>query len=181
MAKLFIIEDEPRMVVGLRDNFEYEGYEVITAETGSEGIKRALHDSPDLILLDIMFPKVTCVELKTERPFLPVIVLTGRHHPSDEEKGNELGADDYVSRPFSIRELSARVKALLRRDRSIPRKSDVNDPPGDLVESDTLEADSGAAEKARISTVRSVKNSSRNRGEALSLNRPKQKLLAQQL
>jgi DNA-binding response OmpR family regulator len=130
MAKLLIIEDEPRMVVGLRDNFEYEGYEVITAETGSEGIKRALHDSPDLILLDIMFPKITCVELKTERPVLPVIVLTGRHHPSDEEKGNELGADDYVSRPFSIRELSARVKALLLRVRAIPRKSDVNDPPG---------------------------------------------------
>jgi DNA-binding response OmpR family regulator/tRNA A-37 threonylcarbamoyl transferase component Bud32 len=182
MAKLLIIEDEPRIVVGLRDNFEYEGYEVITAETGYEGIKHALNDSPDLILLDVMFPKITCVELKTRRPFLPVIVLTGRHHPSDEEKGNELGADDYVSRPFSMRELSARVKALLRPVHATPRKSDVNDPPSDLVESDTLEADSGASEKARISTVKSVKSFSRNGSEALSPNRPaQQKLLAKQL
>jgi DNA-binding response OmpR family regulator len=83
MAKLLIIEDEPRMVVGLRDNFEYEGYEVITAENDSEGIELALHDSPDLILLDVMFPKITCRELKTKRPTLPVIVLTARYDASD--------------------------------------------------------------------------------------------------
>jgi CheY-like chemotaxis protein/RIO-like serine/threonine protein kinase len=182
MAKLLIIEDEPRMAVGLRDNFEYEGYEVITAENGSEGIKRGLHESPDLILLDVMFPKIICVEIKTKRPTLPVIVLTARYDASDWENGAELGADDCVTKPFSIRELSARVKVLLRRVHSIPRKSDVNDSSGDL-ESKALKSDWWpAAKKARISTLGSAKNSSRNRGDEASLKRlANQNLLALQL
>ena len=170
------------MVVGLRDNFEYEGYEVIAAENGSEGVKLALHDSPDLILLDVMFPKITCGELKTKRPTLPVIVLTARYDASEWENGDELGADDYVTKPFSIRELSARVKVLLRRVYSIPRKSDVNDSPGDL-ESKALKSDSrSAAKKARISTISSAKSSSQNRGDVVSLKcLANQNLLAQQL
>jgi len=167
MAKILIIEDEPRMVVGLRDNFEYEGYEVITAENGSEGIKLGLYGSPDLILLDVMFPQIICVELKTKRPTLPVIVLTARYDATDWKNGDELGADDYVTKPFSIRELSARVKVLLRRVHSIPRASDVND---------------SAAKKARISTMSSAKNCSHNRGDAVGLKRlTKQNLLAGQL
>jgi DNA-binding response OmpR family regulator len=180
MAKLLIIEDEPRMVVGLRDNFEYEGYEVITAENGSEGIKRGLDDSVDLILLDVMFPQIICVELKTKRTILPIIVLTARYDASDWKNGDEFGADDYVTKPFSIRELSARVKALLRRVHSIPRESDVNDSPGDL-ESKAPKSDS-VAKKARISIMSSAKNSSQNRGDAVGLKRlTKQNLLTEQL
>jgi DNA-binding response OmpR family regulator len=182
MAKLLIIEDEPRMVVGLRDNFEYESYEVITAESGSEGIKLALHESPDLILLDVMFPQIICVELKTKRPTLPVIVLTARYDASDWKNGDEFGADDYVTKPFSIRELSARVKVLLHRVHSIPRASDVNHSRGDL-ESKALKSDSRSAAKiARISTMCSAKNSSQNRGDAVSLKRlTEQNLLTEQL
>jgi len=125
MAKLLIIEDEPRMVGGLRDNFEYEGYEVITAEDGSEGLKRALSEVPDLILLDVMLPKISgldvCLDLKAKRPSVPIIMLTARCQVSDRVVGLELGADDYVTKPFSISELSARVKALLRRVRSDPK------------------------------------------------------------
>jgi DNA-binding response OmpR family regulator len=185
MAKLLIIEDEPRMVVGLRDNFEYEGYEVITAEDGSEGIKRALHDSPDLILLDVMLPRISgldvCLELKAKRPCLPIIMLTARCQVLDRVIGLELGADDYVTKPFSIRELSARVKALLRRVHSIAEKRDVSGSPCDL-ESDTLESDSEAAGKARISGLRLVRKFLCNRNDAFNPDRlVKQNVLAERL
>jgi len=132
MAKLLIIEDEPRMVSGLRDNFEYEGYEVITAEDGSEGLKRALSEVPDLILLDVMLPKISgfdvCLNLKAKHPSILIIMLTARFQVSDRVVGLELGADDYVTKPFSISELSARVKALLRRVRSDPKHTQTDGP-----------------------------------------------------
>src|SRR5215467_7037492 len=119
MAKILIVEDEPNMVAGLRDNFEYEGYEVITAEDGVAGLSRALSDSPDLVLLDVMMPQMSgldvCKQLKVKRPSLPIIMLTARGQEIDKVVGLELGADDYVTKPFSIRELVARVKAVLRR------------------------------------------------------------------
>lgn len=98
MAKLLIIEDEPLMVAGLRDNFEYEGYEVITAEDGSKGLKRAVDDAPDLVLLDVMLPKISgldvCLNLKAKRPSIPIIMLTARYQVLDRVVGLELGADD---------------------------------------------------------------------------------------
>ena len=128
MTKILIVEDEPNMVAGLRDNFEYEGYQVITAGDGCEGLDRALADSPDLILLDVMMPKMSgldvCKQLKAKRPSIPVIMLTARGQEVDKVVGLELGADDYVTKPFSIRELLARVKAVLRRARTVPREQD---------------------------------------------------------
>jgi DNA-binding response OmpR family regulator len=117
--KILIVEDEPAMVQGLRDNFEYEGYEVISAADGVDGLERALADNPDLVVLDVMMPRMSgldvCKQLKTKRPGVPIIMLTARGQEIDKVVGLELGADDYVTKPFSIRELMARVKAVLRR------------------------------------------------------------------
>ena len=118
-TRILIVEDEPAMVQGLRDNFEYEGYEVISAEDGAAGLERALSDDPDLVVLDVMMPKLSgldvCKQLKAKKPALPIIMLTARGQEIDKVVGLELGADDYVTKPFSIRELMARVKAVLRR------------------------------------------------------------------
>lgn len=107
------------MVAGLRDNFEFEGYEVLTARDGIEGLERALQESPDLVLLDVMMPRMSglevCRQLRAKRPAIPIIMLTARGQEVDKVVGLELGADDYVTKPFSIRELLARVKAILRR------------------------------------------------------------------
>ena len=118
-TRILIVEDEPAMVAGLRDNFEYEGYEVISAGDGAAGLDSALADNPDLVVLDVMMPRMSgldvCKQLKTKKPSLPIIMLTARGQEIDKVVGLELGADDYVTKPFSIRELMARVKAVLRR------------------------------------------------------------------
>lgn len=119
MAKILIVEDEPNMVAGLRDNFEFEGYQVITAPDGVAGLERALSETPDLVILDVMMPRMSgldvCKQLKAKKPSVPIIMLTARGQEVDKVVGLELGADDYVTKPFSIRELLARVKAVLRR------------------------------------------------------------------
>jgi DNA-binding response OmpR family regulator len=127
-AKILIVEDEPNMVAGLRDNFEYEGYTVITAFDGVEGLQRALDESPDLVLLDVMMPRMSglevCKQLRAKRGSIPIIMLTARGQEVDKVVGLELGADDYVTKPFSIRELLARVKAVLRRTAVVPKEMD---------------------------------------------------------
>src|SRR5687767_6049130 len=119
VSKILIVEDEPDMVLGLKDNFEFEGYEVITASDGVQGLERARASKPDLLILDIMLPKLSglevCKTLRAEGFDKPVIMLTARGQEIDKVVGLELGADDYVTKPFSIRELMARVKAVLRR------------------------------------------------------------------
>ena len=106
------------MVAGLRDNFEYEGYEVISADDGVSGLERALADDPDLVVLDVMMPRMSglevCKQVKAKRPSIPIIMLTARGQEIDKVVGLEFGADDYVTKPFSIRELMARIKAALR-------------------------------------------------------------------
>ncbi|MBV8891446.1 MAG: response regulator transcription factor [Acidobacteria bacterium] len=128
MPKILIVEDEPGMVAGLRDNFEFEGYQVLSAIDGVSGLERALADSPDLVILDVMMPRMSgldvCKQLKARRPAIPIIMLTARGQEVDKVVGLELGADDYVTKPFSIRELLARVKAVLRRAGSLPRDKD---------------------------------------------------------
>src|SRR5208283_1030634 len=127
-SKILIVEDEPHMVAGLRDNFEYEGFQVITAFDGMDGLERALKDSPDLVVLDVMMPRMSgldvCKQLKAKRPSIPIIMLTARGQEVDKVVGLELGADDYVTKPFSIRELLARVKAVLRRAHTLPKEQD---------------------------------------------------------
>ncbi len=119
MHKILIVEDEPSMVLGLRDNLEYEGYEVIAATDGEAGVERALKDKPNLILLDVMLPKKSglevCRQLRSMGIESPIIMLTARGQEIDKVLGLEIGADDYVTKPFSINELLARVRAQLRR------------------------------------------------------------------
>jgi DNA-binding response OmpR family regulator len=126
--KILVVEDEPNMVVGLRDNFEFEGYEVITALDGVEGLQMALEESPDLVVLDVMMPRMSglevCKQLRAQRASIPIIMLTARGQEVDKVVGLELGADDYVTKPFSIRELLARVKAVLRRTSVLPKDLD---------------------------------------------------------
>jgi two-component system alkaline phosphatase synthesis response regulator PhoP len=128
MARILIVEDEPSMVAGLRDNFEYEGYEVITAPDGIAGLESALKEAPDLVILDVMMPRMSgldvCKQLKSKRPSLPIIMLTARGQELDKVVGLELGADDYVTKPFSIRELLARIKAVLRRAPAVPKEQE---------------------------------------------------------
>ena len=118
-SKILIVEDEPDMVLGLKDNFEFEGYEVITATDGESGLERARAVKPDLIVLDVMLPKLSglevCKTLRGEGWDGPILMLTARGQEIDKVVGLELGADDYVTKPFSIRELLARVRAVLRR------------------------------------------------------------------
>jgi two-component system alkaline phosphatase synthesis response regulator PhoP len=128
MPKILIVEDEPGMVAGLRDNFEFEGYQVLSAMDGVSGLERALADTPDLVILDVMMPRMSgldvCKQLKSKRPAIPIIMLTARGQEVDKVVGLELGADDYVTKPFSIRELLARVKAVLRRVESVQKGKD---------------------------------------------------------
>jgi DNA-binding response OmpR family regulator len=119
MSKILIVEDEPDMVLGLKDNFEFEGYEVTTATDGQAGLEKARSLKPDLIVLDVMLPRLSglevCKTLRGEGYEGPILMLTARGQEIDKVVGLELGADDYVTKPFSIRELLARVRAVLRR------------------------------------------------------------------
>ena len=119
MAKVLIIEDEPNMVLGLKDSCEYEGYEVAVARNGKEGLEKATTEKPDIILLDVMLPLMSgidvCRALRTRGIETPILMLTARSQEIDKVIGLEVGADDYVTKPFSIKELLARIRAHLRR------------------------------------------------------------------
>jgi two-component system alkaline phosphatase synthesis response regulator PhoP len=119
LKKVLIIEDEPEMVRGLRHNFEFEGYQVCVARDGEAAINETFHSNPDIILLDVMLPKLSgldvCRHLRTKGITTPIIMLTSRGQETDKVVGLEVGADDYVTKPFSIKELLARVRAHLRR------------------------------------------------------------------
>lgn len=119
MPKLLIVEDEPEMVVALRDNCEFEGFDVVAASDGAAGLEKALSEHPDIILLDVMLPKINgldvCRTLRRRGIRTPIIMLTARGQEPDKVAGLELGADDYVTKPFGIRELMARIRAHLRR------------------------------------------------------------------
>ncbi|MBN1482071.1 DNA-binding response regulator [candidate division KSB1 bacterium] len=119
MDRLLIVEDEVALAEGLKDNFEIEGYEVLVANDGQAGLQLAQIEKPDIIILDVMLPKKSgfdvCKELRNQGNQTPIIMLTARTEEVDRVLGLELGADDYVAKPFSTRELLARVKAVLRR------------------------------------------------------------------
>ena len=124
--KILIIEDEEDLVKGLKLNLVGEGYEVTWAYDGQEGIRKAMEESPDLIILDIMLPKMdgleVCREIRQKKMNIPIIMLTAKGEEVDKVVGLEVGADDYITKPFSIRELLARVKAHLRREKREGKK-----------------------------------------------------------
>ena len=118
--KILIIEDEEDLVKGLKMNLADEGYEIDYSLNGNEGLTKALKSRPDLILLDIMLPGMdgleVCKELRRNNTDVPILILTAKGEEIDKVVGLEMGADDYISKPFSIRELLARIKAHLRRE-----------------------------------------------------------------
>jgi DNA-binding response OmpR family regulator len=117
--RILIIEDEPDLVRGLRDALEFEGFEIVASGVGREGVKLARERVPDLVLLDLMLPDINgftvCEEIRASNPVIPIIMLTARSQETDKIRGLDSGADDYVTKPFSIGELVARIKAIFRR------------------------------------------------------------------
>ena len=118
MKTILIIEDDTSILRGLKDNLEYEGYSVTTETDGKKGLKLALEKEVDLVLLDIMLPNMNgyeiCRKVKKKKPDLPIIMITARGSEVDKVSGLDIGADDYVTKPFSIPELMARIRANFR-------------------------------------------------------------------
>jgi DNA-binding response OmpR family regulator len=123
-SRVLVIEDDASIMLGLRINLEAEGYEVLTAEDGERGLAAARTETPDLVILDVMLPKLNGFQvlqtLRREGLGMPIIVLSARTGEMDKVTGLELGAEDYVAKPFSLAELLARVKAALRRGARAP-------------------------------------------------------------
>ncbi|WP_430814450.1 response regulator transcription factor [Carboxylicivirga sp. RSCT41] len=119
MKQILIVEDEPDMQSGIKDNLEFEGYEVDTASDGKEGLVKILSNNYDLVLLDVMLPLMSgfdvCKKVRHENNDTPIIFLTAKGEEIDKVIGLESGGDDYLTKPFSLRELLARVKAVMRR------------------------------------------------------------------
>ena len=119
MPSVLIVEDDESMAIALRDGFSYEGYDVTMASDGAAGLKAAKEGNPDLIILDVMLPKIygldVCKRIRRDGSKVPIIMLTARGQEIDKVLGLKTGADDYVTKPFSFLELMARVEALLRR------------------------------------------------------------------
>jgi two-component system alkaline phosphatase synthesis response regulator PhoP len=119
MARILVVEDEPSLALGLQEDLSIEGYDVVVARDGEEALQRASAGGFDLVVLDVMLPKKdgfeVCRQLRREGAKVPILMLTARTQESDKVLGLEIGADDYVTKPFSGRELRARIKALLRR------------------------------------------------------------------
>ena len=141
--KILIVEDEKNIVDILSFNLNKEGYDTLEAYDGQAGLKLALEENPDLILLDLMLPKMdgfdVCRSVREHNRSTPIIMLTAREEESDKVLGLELGADDYITKPFSMRELLARVKANIRRTDMLTAQPAAPEKP-----------DSGRMERGRI-------------------------------
>jgi DNA-binding response OmpR family regulator len=124
MSNILIIEDDLSILRGLKDNLEYEGYKVLAETNGKKGLDLASRERIDLVLLDIMLPGMNgyeiCRNLKKSKPDLPILMLTARGSEMDKVSGLDIGADDYITKPFSLPELMARIRAALRRTRTDP-------------------------------------------------------------
>lgn len=124
MAHILIVEDERHMLIGLKDNLEFEGYVVDTADNGIRGLESLISKKYDLALLDVMMPGMSgldvCKKARSQGVKTPIIFLTAKGEEIDKVLGLELGADDYITKPFSLRELLARIKAVLRRSDIAP-------------------------------------------------------------
>ncbi len=129
MARILIAEDEPDMLMGLRDNLQFEGYDVIEATDGEQALNAIQQDRPDLVLLDVMMPKLdgitVCRKLRDAGFSVPILMLTAKSQEIDVVRGLEAGADDYIIKPFGVRELLARIKVALRHGGATPGVSRV--------------------------------------------------------
>jgi DNA-binding response OmpR family regulator len=129
MYKILIVEDEPAMQLGLKDNLEFEGYEATAVGDGQKALEEILTDQYDLVILDVMLPNLSgfdvCKSARAKGNNTPIILLTARGEEIDKVLGLELGADDYITKPFSVRELLARIKANLRRSGNLSNQHSI--------------------------------------------------------
>lgn len=138
VKKILVVDDEPTLVATLKYNLEQENFQVYTASDGNGALESARLHAPDLVLLDLMLPGVSGLEvcrILRKETAIPILMLTARDTETDKVVGLELGADDYVTKPFGMRELMARVRALLRRSAENPAR------PSDIARSGDLEID----------------------------------------
>ena len=144
--KVLVVEDDPMLRDGLVDLLKGAGHEVVSKSDGAEGLQAGREDAFDLVILDLMLPKLDgieiCRRLRTVRPGLPILMLTARGAEEDKVKGLKAGADDYVTKPFGVRELLARVEAFERRIQSIPSAPEI-------IEADGCRFDLGRCEAQR--------------------------------
>ncbi|MBQ7793217.1 MAG: response regulator transcription factor [Clostridia bacterium] len=136
LVKILVVDDEKLLVKGIKYNLEQEGYQVVTAFDGEEAVHLAHDDSIDLILLDLMLPKMDGLTVcRTIRAFsdVPIVMLTAKSEDIDKILGLEYGADDYITKPFNIREVTSRIKAILRRVNPAPKQNDNVMVSGDIV------------------------------------------------
>lgn len=128
MTRVLVVEDDAAILRGLKDNLEAESYDVLTATDGEVGYQLIRDAAPDLVVLDLMLPKLSgyelCKKVRDEGMTTPIVMLTARGEEADQVLGLDLGADDYVTKPFSVRELMARIRALLRRTNPEPTALD---------------------------------------------------------
>ncbi len=129
MQKILVVEDEPEMARGLKDILEFEGYQVITVASGKAGLAGVARENPDCIILDVMLPDISgcqvCDQIRRQRVRTPILMLTAKAQDYDKIRGLKVGADDYLTKPFSVGELLARVMALLRRSLQYAQDVDV--------------------------------------------------------
>ena len=132
---ILVVDDEPHIVMGLRDALEFEGFRVISAGKGKDGVALAKSERPDAIILDLMLPDVNgysvCEEVRRIDPLVPIVMLTARSQETDKVRGLDSGADDYVTKPFGVNELIARMRAIFRRAQARARTQ--GDGPGDSL------------------------------------------------
>lgn len=140
MARILVAEDESEIAIGLRDNLEFEGHQVIMAADGEAALQAATQQRPDLVLLDLMMPKMdgleVCRRIREAGFMIPILMLTAKSQEIDIVRGLEVGADDYITKPFSVRELLARIKAALRRTetgKGLPRVLTIGEAKVDLI------------------------------------------------
>jgi len=121
-TSLLVIEDDENILTLINEHFSRVGYNVKTAQDGVAGVQAALNDHPDVVVLDLMLPKMdglaVCRELREKAPYIPILMVTAKDDVLDKVLGLEMGADDYITKPFNLRELEARVKSVLRRSRA---------------------------------------------------------------
>jgi len=174
METVLIIEDDPSILLGLQKNLKFEGYDVLTAADGERGLELAIDRPPDLIILDIMLPKISgfeiCKTLKKNNIQVPIIILSAKDQEIDKIMGLDLGADDYVVKPFNIRELVARINAVMRRKRMYEQQGTPDSFRfGTLVldlKGQTLEKD-GAPLETSVREFKLLKFFVENRGKVL--------------
>ena len=172
-SRILIVEDDPSIRLGLKRSLEFEGFIAELAKDGEEAIQRAFDKKPDLIVLDLMLPKVNGFEVcRTVRKYdstIPIVILSAKGDEGDKVLGLELGADDYITKPFSIRELTARIKAALRRRKAMEGEVETFEESGLRIDfsGQTLEIE-GEARELSTREFNLLRHLIQNRGRVLS-------------